>query len=39
MSITVTMNGTTCDGAFLIAPDQNRTFPARLGLSQGSGVL
>ena len=37
MSITVTMNGTTCDGAFLIAPDQNRTFPARLGLSTDDG--
>ena len=37
MSITVTMNGTTCTGAFLIAPDQNRTFPARLGLSTDDG--
>jgi hypothetical protein len=37
MSITVTMNGTPCDGAFLIAPDQNRTFPVRLGLSTDDG--
>jgi len=37
MSITVTLNGTPCEGAFLIAPDQNRTFPARLGLSTDDG--
>src|SRR6266511_3484213 len=37
MSIRVTMHGTTCDGAFLIAPDQNRTFPVRLGLSTDDG--
>jgi hypothetical protein len=37
MSIMVTVNGTTCDGTFLIAPDQNRTFPAQLGLSTDDG--
>src|SRR6266700_4500700 len=39
MSIMVTMNGTDCDGAFLIAPDQGRTFPARLGLSTDDGSI
>jgi hypothetical protein len=37
MSITVTLNGTNSNGAFLIAPDQGRTFPARLGLSTDDG--
>jgi hypothetical protein len=37
MSIMVTVNGANGDGAFLIAPDQDRTFPARLSLSTDDG--
>ena len=37
MSIKVTLSSTNCDGAFLIAPDQDRTFPAWLGLSTDDG--
>jgi hypothetical protein len=37
MSIKVTLNGTDCGGAFLIAPDQDSTFPAWLGLSTDDG--
>jgi hypothetical protein len=37
MPITVTINGAKADGAFLVAPDQGRTFPAQLGLSTDDG--
>lgn len=37
MSILVTVNGAPGDGAFLIAPDNSSTFPARLGLRTDDG--
>ena len=37
MSIEVTVNGNKCGESFLIAPDQNRSFPVPLGLRTDDG--
>lgn len=37
MSIVVTLNDQDCADSFLIAPDQNRTFPVPLGLRTDDG--